>query len=529
MKKVRILYLIFFISLFLFGLYNVSCQNKKNDVIALRFDTINKKKVITLIPFDSTFLALFYKKYPEFLPYKKQAVAIYQQQHYNYIWYDGNGIKETALVIWNKINNLQEEGVTALIPYKEVFESKYSNITLTPDLDLEIGLTSYYLFYVDKVFHGIDVAKSRELGWYLPRNKPTYLNYLDSLLVDTKTEEAKYLLPQYYKLRDLLKKYREIEKKGGWNRITLESKFTSLKLGATSEVVTQVRARLFLEGDLSKDSKSNLYDEEMKVGVLSFKTRTGFKPDDVLLAKHIAEMNIPIGNRIKTIMVNMERCRWVSAGLTTSNEFVVINIPSFQLTFFKDKRPALLSKVVVGKEMNKTVIFSGMMSYIVFCPYWNVPNSILRKEILPALRRNKNYLASHHMEWHDGGVRQKPGPNNSLGLIKFLFPNNNNIYLHDTPSKNLFKEETRAFSHGCIRIEKPVELANLILKDDPNWTPEKIYKAMHTNKESWYSLRIKIPVYIGYFTAWVDNQGKINFYKDIYQNDNRLMDVLAKE
>ena len=128
-----------------------------------------------------------------------------------------------------------------------------------------------------------------------------------------------------------------------------------------------------------------------------------------------------------------------------------------------------------------------------------------------------------------GGVRQKPGPNNSLGLIKFLFPNTNNIYLHDTPSKNLFTAENRAFSHGCIRLEKPIELANLILKDEPNWTPKKIDEAMHSNKESWYTLKSKIPVYIGYFTSWVDSKGKINFYKDIYNNDNRLMEMITKE
>jgi murein L,D-transpeptidase YcbB/YkuD len=224
----------------------------------------------------------------------------------------------------------------------------------------------------------------------------------------------------------------------------------------------------------------------------------------------------------------MERCRWISNGLSSSREFIVINIPSYQLTFYKDKNPILVSNVVVGKVLNETVIFSGMMSSIVFCPYWNVPSSILKKEILPAIRRNKNYLSSHKMEWHDGGVRQKPGPNNSLGLIKFLFPNDNNIYLHDTPSKSLFKEENRAFSHGCIRLENPAELAKIILKKDPNWTPEKIDVAMHTYIESWYSLKEKIPVYIGYFTAWVDGNGKINFYKDIYQNDKKLFDILQK-
>ena len=529
MKKTAISYLLFFSLLFSLGIGNVSCQNKKNNSIVLRYDSLSKEKIITLTPFDSTLVLVFYKKYPELLPYKKQAVAIYQQQQYNYIWYDGNGIKETAAVLWNKINNIQDEGITVSVPYKTVFDSKYYKKTATPDIELELGLTSYYLFYVDKVYQGIDASKSKELGWYLPRKKASYNNYIDSLLVEPTSAQDKFLMPQYYKLREALKQYRDLDKKGGWNKILIAPKFKSLKPGDTSAVIAQIRTRLFLEGDLTRDSKDSIYDEELKTGVLRFESRTGFKADEVILPKHIAEMNVPINNRIKTIMVNMERCRWISNGLTKSKEFVVINIPSYQLTFFKDKKPVLVSKVVVGKVMHETVVFSGMMSYIVFSPYWNVPTSILRKEILPAMRRNKNYLASHHMEWHNGGVRQKPGPNNSLGLIKFLFPNNNNIYLHDTPSKNLFKEETRAFSHGCIRIEKPVELANLILKDEPNWTPEKIDEAMHTYKESWYTLKTKIPVYIGYFTSWVDSQGKINFYKDIYKNDDRLMEMLTKE
>jgi murein L,D-transpeptidase YcbB/YkuD len=133
------------------------------------------------------------------------------------------------------------------------------------------------------------------------------------------------------------------------------------------------------------------------------------------------------------------------------------------------------------------------------------------------------------MEWFKGDVRQKPGPKNSLGLVKFLFPNSNNIYLHDTPSKSLLTEEVRTFSHGCIRIAKPKELANLILENDSNWTPEKIDAAMNRGKETWYTLKNKIPVYIGYFTSWVDSEGTINFYKDVYNRDSRLEELLMNE
>jgi murein L,D-transpeptidase YcbB/YkuD len=185
--------------------------------------------------------------------------------------------------------------------------------------------------------------------------------------------------------------------------------------------------------------------------------------------------------------------------------------------------------VVVGKTLNKTVIFGADMRYIVFSPYWNVPRSIIKKEIEPAMAKDPNYLSKHDMEWNGGNIRQKPGPKNSLGLVKFLFPNSNAIYLHDTPSKGLFNEEKRAFSHGCIRVAKPKELANLILKDDKNWSPQKIEAAMNKGVESWYSLKTKIPVYIGYFTAWVDTDGNIQFYDDIYSRDERLAAILLEE
>ena len=172
--------------------------------------------------------------------------------------------------------------------------------------------------------------------------------------------------------------------------------------------------------------------------------------------------------------------------------------------------------------MNQTVVFSGKLKYIVFSPYWNVPQSIIKNEILPGIKRDANYLAKHNMEWNNGNVRQKPGPANSLGLVKFIFPNNNNIYFHDTPSKSLFQREARAFSHGCIRVARPKELAQAILIDDKKWTSEKIDAAMNLGTEKWHTLKNEIPVHIGYFTAWVDREGKINFYNDIYKRDAQM-------
>jgi murein L,D-transpeptidase YcbB/YkuD len=208
---------------------------------------------------------------------------------------------------------------------------------------------------------------------------------------------------------------------------------------------------------------------------------------------------------------------------------IVVNIPSFTLTYFKEGKPVLVSRVVVGKSMNKTAVFSGQMNQIVFSPYWNVPPSILRKEILPAIAKNSNYLAKNEMEWVGNRVRQRPGPQNALGKIKFVFPNSHLIYMHDTPSKNLFNEEQRAFSHGCIRVARPRNLAIEILKDDKNWTIEKIDDAMDSGVEKAYNLKTRIPVYIGYFTAWVDREGQIHFYEDIYGHDERLSIILLSD
>ena len=520
-----VLILVFVIGLSLTSWF---CAKKENNLTLKTQSKFHPEEA--LLSFDSILVETFYAKYPKLVLYKKQTISLYQKNQYSFIWYDKKGRKETADVIYNKINNLFEEGLQTKVPYKSELDAMFQKTTSKPNIDVELFLTNYYFYYTNKVLQGLDETKTNDLGWYLPRKKQSYVEYLDSLLIDPKLINKKeQLIEQYYKLKDVLQRYRTIEKNGGWNAIVLPDDFKELKPGDTSSIVADVRKRLYLTKDIKTDSKSNIYDETLATAVLKYKKRNGFTLDEIVLRKHIQEMNVPISERIKTIIVNMERCRWISKDITKAKEFIVINIPSYQLTYFKEGNVVLNSNVVVGTAMNKTVIFSGMMSYIVFSPYWNVPTSIKEKEILPAIKKNRRYLAQHDMEWHKGNIRQRPGPKNSLGLVKFLFPNNNNIYLHDTPSKFLFNEEKRAFSHGCIRIAKPKELAELILKNDTNWTPEKIDATMNGGKEKWITLKNKIPVHIGYFTSWVDEEGNINFYKDIYDRDNTLASLLLED
>ncbi len=483
--------------------------------------------------FDSTLVAPFFKKHPDLIKYKREVVALYQKQHYNYIWYDKEGTKEVADLLYNKIINLDDEGLPAKIPYREELDAVFEDDALAnqPDINSELLISSLYFFYANKVYKGIDIEKSKELGWYLPRKKMSFVNYLDSILQNPSliNKDKKEVLGQYYSLREVLKKYRDLEKKGDWNPIVLDLGMKKLVPKDSAQAIVPIRTRLFLLGDLNSDSKSAVYDADLETGILKYKKRNGLDATLNISEYTIANLNVPLANRIKTIVVNMERYRWVSKTFTNANEFIFINIPSYKLRYFTTGKTIFESKVVVGKAMNKTVVFNADMKYIVFNPYWNVPKSILKNEILPAIQKDPNYLEKNDMEWHEGIVRQKPGPKNALGQVKFLFPNSNAIYLHDTPSKSLFDLEKRAFSHGCIRIEKPKELLHLLMKEDKNWTPEKIETTLTAGKEKWYTLQKKIPVFIGYFTAWVDNEGVIHFYDDVYKRDERLAAMLLEK
>jgi murein L,D-transpeptidase YcbB/YkuD len=487
-------------------------------------------KVSLETPFDSTLVKTFFVDHPKLQKYQGDVEKLYRKHQFHYVWYDENGFNDFGNLLYDKLNNLEEEGVQVDVPYKNKLADIYEDADndQKPDIEAELISSSLYFFYADKVFHGISASKTKDLGWYLPRKKQSYVSYLDSLLIEPNliNKDEKGVLSQYYLLKDVLQKYRQIEKKGGWKTIAIDPNVKSYKPGDNSPTIAQIRQRLFITGDISKDSKSTVYDDALADGILKYKMRSGNTPDKIILPAHIKDMNVSVAQRIKTITVNMERCRWISNDITKSKEFIVVNIPAYELTYFNNGKPELRSKVVVGKALNKTVIFSAVMKFIAFSPYWNVPTSILKKEILPAIEENENYLAEHNMEWNGNDVRQKPGGQNSLGKVKFLFPNSNNIYLHDTPSKSLFNSEDRAFSHGCIRVAKPKDLANIILKNDPNWTPEKIDAAMNSDTETMYTLKNKIPVYIGYFTSWVDDKGMIHFYEDIYNRDERLASLI---
>ena len=483
---------------------------------------------------DAESINQFYKKYPKLKKYQSDVQDLYKKKEYKLLWYDDKSVSEFGALLYHKVRLLNDQGIKATMPYMDLVDDVFNeNVTEDlPQIDTELLLSNMYVFYASNVYSGVDPATLKKIGWFLPAKSISYSKILDSLMVDPGrlNKDENLLFGQYYKLKAMLKKYKAIEKNNQWKKIDIDvANYKDLKPFDSGVAVKQIRERLFVVGDLPQDSKRDVYDEEMMAGILKYKKRYGLKLNYTLTIDHINQMNEPVGNSIKTIMLNMERCRWIPAQLAQASEYVMVNIPSFKLVYVKNGKYELVSDVFVGTRMTETVIFSGNIDRIVFSPYWYVPQSIIKNELKSKIAEDKNYLADHNMEWNGGNVRQKPGPKNSLGLVKFMFPNPNDIYLHDTPAKSLFEFEKRIFSHGCINVKEAKGLALAILKNNPDWPVDKIDQAMSGEKETTCMLKNKIPIYIGYFTAWVSEEGEIGFYPDVYDRDPQLDKLLYSD
>ena len=322
--------------------------------------------------------------------------------------------------------------------------------------------------------------------------------------------------------------YFQLQKSGSWDSIPKPAK--PLHLNIDTIIIASIKDRLHRLGDLAVNDSTNLFDSTLLVAVKSFQKRMGLAVDGAIGAKMIDELNVTPAKRIQQILVNLERMRWMPAA-KKENEYIFVNIPEYKMYVYNNGQLDFSMNVIVGTAANSTVIFSGELKYIVFAPYWNVPAKIVRTEIVPAMKKNPDYLVKNNMERIGGSdtlpsIRQNPGPGNSLGKVKFLFPNNYDIYFHDTPNRDLFSASSRSFSHGCIRVGEPKHLAQFLLRNDSTWNDYRIDTSMNSKKEIWVTLLRPVPVVISYFTTFVDDNGLLNFRKDIYQHDAKLADKL---
>ncbi len=349
--------------------------------------------------------------------------------------------------------------------------------------------------------------------------------------------------PEYRALRVLLSEYRKIASAGGWPDVPPGK---TLKPGIRDPRVGQVRARLKISGDITIVSgDADLFDPALAMAVKRFQERHGLKVDGAVGNNTLATLNVPVTERIQQIILNMERWRWLPEDL--GNRYILVNIAGFELTLVEAGAVVERMAVVVGKPFRQTPVFSDAIRYLDFNPYWTVPYKLAVEDELPKLKKDPNFIADHGFEvflqdkpvdpatidWSKYTtrnfpytLRQKPGPGNALGRVKFIFPNKFDVYLHDTPSRGLFGLASRALSSGCIRLHRPVDLAERVLSDTPGWDRERIDALLASEKNTRVNLAERLPVHLTYSTAWSGEGGTINFRPDIYERDKRLHQAL---
>jgi murein L,D-transpeptidase YcbB/YkuD len=319
----------------------------------------------------------------------------------------------------------------------------------------------------------------------------------------------------YVRLRNALAAYREVARTGGWPVVAAGA---PLRAGSDDPRVADLRKRLYASG------AGTLFDEELDGLVRHFQSHHGIEVDGIVGPETLRELNVPAEERVRQIAVNMERWRWMPED--PGESFAVVNIAAFRLDVIEGDRSILTMKTVVGKEYTRTPFFAARITEVVVNPWWNVPDSIAAKELWPKQQRDRSYFAREHMVVTGGRIRQRPGPWNALGRIKFNLPNDHGVYLHDTPAKSLFALPFRAFSHGCIRLERPMDLALYLLRDQPQWTREAIEATIATERERFIRLTSPQPVFILYWTAWVGDDGHMEFHRDHYGRDAALAAML---
>ncbi len=530
--------IIFCVTLILIG---IACHQfaSNNQTIQSRDTSIKKNNSFTGLFFDSLALENFIESQQIQDSVANEFRNFYNGRNYQYAWFFPDGLAEQAHSFWNMQSDyISYSGDSSIynVFLQKLMDAAVANndsVNLNDNqrLSAELSLTQQFFKYASNAYQGDKQLNTDDLQWFIPRKKINMVSFLDSLVYNKgkNVDEYEPANKQYNLLKDYLVKYSKLEKQDEWTTITSDQK--KFENGSRSPAIVKIKKRLTLTGDYKAADTTTLFTDSLQMAVKNFQKRYGMKEDGVIGPGVLKELNQPIRFRIQQILINLERIRW--APEESKKDYLLVNIPSFKLYVYEDGKYNFDMNVVVGKAGHNTVVFSGNLKYVVFSPYWSVPSSIVKNEIMPGMRRNPNYLARRNMEIvsRGGGVpviRQRPGAYNSLGKVKFLFPNNYNIYLHDTPSKGLFSEDSRAFSHGCIRLGEPARLAQFLLRGDTTWTDEKIQKAMNSGKEQYVTLKEPVQVFIGYFTAFVDREGQINFRNDVYGHDERMRKMMFK-
>ncbi|MDP2041815.1 MAG: L,D-transpeptidase family protein [Algoriphagus sp.] len=489
--------------------------------------------------------------------------SFYSNREFREIWSSDGILTELAYELRFEIRQSKFDGLDPqeyhlglIDTFFNTFEANKKN-KVSNDLgelvDLELLLSDAFFQLAAHLERGKVNPALLKSTWEIAR-KPQKVNYGDLLSVSLASGEIRRNLETIYPKFTSYKRGREVirqldEKSKvdslNWKPIKIDK---TIKVGESNNSIPVIRQRLQFWGYMGHYATENpkVYDSLLFEGVKEFQRKNGMEPDGALGKNSVAGINNSPNVLLDRAAVNMERLRWLPDTLKEA-EIILVNIANYRLDYIYKLDTLFSSKVIVGKQYHATPIFSAAMSYIVFSPYWNIPNSIARNEIIPAIRKNPDYLRQKNMEvvtfsgqpvdpstinWSNKSfpymIRQRPGGSNSLGLVKFMFPNRFSVYIHDTPTRALFDREDRALSHGCIRLQNPTEFAKILLSDMPEWTDERINQAMNQKSERIVNLNRKIPVALVYLTFWADSKGQAHFRQDIYNRDAEILTLLRK-
>ena len=501
-------------------------------------------------------------RWPNFGDYRKEVHDFYLAGGYSLVWSSQSQPTPQALTLIAALQNAEKKGLRS-----EDYDAsrwserlaKLAQSSAAPSsgewAKFDLALTVSAMRYISDLHNGRISPQYFEYGLDVAPKKYKLAEFLRTRVIAAQDvapvlEKVEPSNPLYLRARTALEQYVALAKSGEGEPLPVPAA-DKIKPRDVYPGVPQLAMRLKLLGDLHPDAPApatNIYDGVLVKAVKHFQQRHGLLPDGIIDRDTFNQLVTPLSRRVEQLQFLLERWRWLPPDLHAP--MIVVNIPEFQLHAYRD-RQTFTMKTVVGKALDhQTPVFADLMRFLIFRPYWNVPDSIVEKELLPAIKKNKAYLDKHGYEviTHKGEVipadkiddkvlrqlkakqlevRQKPGPGNSLGLIKFVFPNHYDVYLHGTPEQRLFARSRRDFSHGCVRVENPEALAAWLLHGNPEWTPEKIHAASHGDTTMQMNLPRAVPVLILYGTASVEENGEVRFFEDVYGHDTQLQSALA--
>ncbi len=481
--------------------------------------------------------------------------AFYADRAFAPFWHRVGNVTKESLELLDRLENADLEGLNPdryLVPR---LRTHFASHDPARSAWADILLTAAYIRYALDERNGRFDPKLLDAAWNIPQEPYDASAALRDLISWPSFAELLDQLPpttdDYWRLTRALQHYRRIQDEGGWPALP---EAPTLHPGDIHPQVAALRHRLVIEGDYQSDVEPpdlHRYDAMLKDAVIRFQQRHGLTPDAVVGPSSRAVLNVPVESRIAQIETNLERWRWMPHDM--GERYLLVNAAGFELKLIEGGVTRLRERIIAGKTKRQTPSFSSRITSLVVNPSWTVPKRIAVEDLLPRQQRNPDFLSHKHIEvfkrvhgrltkvdprsidWNAYDkhhfpflLRQKPGRHNSLGRLKFHLPNRYSIFLHDTPSKGLFNRSNRAFSSGCIRVQYPEQLADVLLQEDSSWSPKQLRRALSGHNTQIHRLSQSISIYIGYFTSWVDDDGRINFWPDIYKRNTPILQALQQ-